>query len=265
MTKLLKFGFGNAKLIETIATFSLPSGFTCPCANECLSKANRETGKITDGPENKFRCFSASQEALFPSLRASRWNNLEMLKECKTTAAMADLICQSLGPIKDKIAKVRVHVAGDFFSETYFKAWLAVARAFPSLIFYGYTKRVGLLVKYKNELPANFRFVASWGGTEDHLIEKHNVKSAKVVFTEAEAAALGLELDHADDHAYSADWTSFALLLHGTQPKGTAASDAWQGLQRSSPGSYRGRGGKVNENNSQIPLDFNWLSGILFI
>ena len=236
MNKLLKFGFGNAKLIETIATFSLPSGFTCPCANECLSKANRETGKITDGPESVFRCFSASQEAVFPSLRASRWTNFDLLKECKTTAAMVDLICQSLGPIKDKIAKVRVHVAGDFFSDAYFKAWLAVARAFPSLIFYGYTKRVGLLVKYKNELPANFRFVASWGGKEDDLIVAHNVKSAKVVFTESEAAALGLELDHADDHAYSTDDKSFALLLHGTQPKGTAASDAWKVIKKAGKG-----------------------------
>jgi hypothetical protein len=236
MKKLLRFGFGNAKLIETIATFSLPSGFTCPCANECLSKANRETGKITDGPENKFRCFSASQEAVFPSLRASRWTNFDLLKECKTLTGMVDLISDSLEPIAHKIAKVRVHVAGDFFSDTYFQAWMNIAKMYPHLIFYGYTKRVGLLVKYKKELPTNFRFVASWGGKEDRLIKRHKIKSAKVVFTEAEAAALGLELDHADDHAYSTDTKSFALLLHGTQPKGTPANEAWQVIKKAGKG-----------------------------
>ena len=32
-----------------IYTISLPSGYTCPFAVDCLSKADRITGKITDG------------------------------------------------------------------------------------------------------------------------------------------------------------------------------------------------------------------------
>jgi len=46
-----------------------------------------------------------------------------------------------------------------------------------------------------------------------------------VVFSEEEAAKLGLEIDHDDSHAYKGD-KSFALLLHGTQPKGTMAAKA---------------------------------------
>ena len=52
-----------------------------------------------------------------------------------------------------------------------------------------------------------------------------NLKYAKVVFSEEEAAELGLEIDHDDSHAYGGD-KSFALLIHGTQPSDTMAAKA---------------------------------------
>ena len=64
------------KAIETwlgympnIYSFSLPSGHTCPFALDCLSKADRITGKITDGLNTLFRCFQASIEAISPTAR----------------------------------------------------------------------------------------------------------------------------------------------------------------------------------------------------
>ena len=228
MIKKLFFGAGNAKLSEFIGTFSLPSGWTCPSANECLCKANRSTGLLTDGPETKFRCFAASQEALFANVRTARWNNFELLKAAKTVQGMADLIHNSL-PLG--IAKVRVHVSGDFFNETYFKAWLNVAAANPALIFYGYTKQLQYLVKFREVMPKNFRFVASKGGMQDKLIAKYKLVSAEVVFSTEEARRKGLEIDHDDSHAIAAT-KSFALLLHGTQPAGSVAGEAWTVIKR---------------------------------
>jgi phospholipid/cholesterol/gamma-HCH transport system ATP-binding protein len=40
MIELLSFGHGNAKLDKEIYTFSLPSGWTCPFAEQCLAKVN---------------------------------------------------------------------------------------------------------------------------------------------------------------------------------------------------------------------------------
>ena len=60
----LAFGRGNAKLEGHIATFSMPAGWTCPMAFDCLARADKATGKITDGPDATFRCFAASAEAL---------------------------------------------------------------------------------------------------------------------------------------------------------------------------------------------------------
>lgn len=35
---------------------------------------------------------------------------------------------------------VRIHVAGDFFNEAYVNAWISIARTFPNIKFYSYTK-----------------------------------------------------------------------------------------------------------------------------
>ena len=57
------------------------------------------------------------------------------------------------------------------------------------------------------------------------------LKTAKVVMHPDEAAALGLEIDHDESHAINAG-PSFALLIHGTQPKGSEAAEAKKRLDR---------------------------------
>ena len=222
---LLRFGRGNAKLGKEIFTFSLPSGFTCPNALECLSKANRTTGKIQDGKHTQFRCFSASQEALFPSVRQQRWDNFEALKGL-TTEQMASLIFLS---IPTKASKVRVHVGGDFFSQAYFDAWVNVAKRMPDVIFYAYTKSLPYWIARLDSIPDNLILTASRGGRKDNLIDQYGLREARVVFSEDEAEKLGLPIDHDDSHAYTKGG-SFALLIHGTQPKGSAAGKAKQAL-----------------------------------
>lgn len=219
----LTFGNGNAKLSTAIATFSLPAGHSCPFAKECLSKATRLTGKIIDGEHCRFRCFAASQEALFSNVRKARWDNLELLKASGSVEKMTNLIQSSL---PKGYSYVRIHVSGDFWSEKYFLAWLNVALNNPLIVFYGYTKATPFLVKYKKVIPRNFRFTASKGGTCDNLISKHKLRSAEVVFSVNEAEQKELEIDHDDSHAITAE-KSFALLLHGTQPAGSEAGKAW--------------------------------------
>ncbi len=92
--KGLVFRKGNAKL-RGIHTFSLPAGWSCPFAQECRSKADPETGSITDGPSTEFRCFAASQEAFYPSVRNARWWNFNLLRR-KTREEMTALILQAL-------------------------------------------------------------------------------------------------------------------------------------------------------------------------
>lgn len=225
MTKLLKFGRGNAYLSRDIATFSLPSGWTCPGALECLSRADRVTGKVTDVPSTLYRCYQVSMEAVYPSLRKMVWHNLDLLRG-KSYDKMRDLILASL----PSWAKTfRIHVGGDFFCPDYFFAWCEVAQSRPHLLFYAFTKSIPYWNQFEADIPANMILTASDGGRYDDQI-KDSYKRAVVVFTKEHAAMQGLEIDYDDSHAYSGT-ESFALLLHGTQPKGSKAASALRKLK----------------------------------
>jgi len=231
----LKFGDPNAKLKKLakklklkLKTFSLPAGHTCPGAKDCLSRADRVTGKIEDGPETLFRCFAASGEARSPSLRKAVWHNLDLIRETTFNAwryktskvnALSDLIQASL----PECDIVRVHVGGDYFSKEYLEAWVKVAIENPDMIFYSYSKSLKFFTDVMR--PKNLILTASRGGKYDELIDLHGWKEAVVVYSEEEAAKKGLEIDHDDEHA-AFGGENFALLIHGTQPKGSAASQA---------------------------------------
>ena len=232
----LKFGDPNAKLKKMIKaklglrlkTFTLPAGHTCPAAKDCFSRADRVTGKVTDGPDTIFRCFMASAEARSPSLRKLVWHNLGLIKDALVDGvdACADLICESL-PSKFDI--MRVHVGGDYFSKNYLQAWIEVAKRNPDKVFYSYSKSLHLFKQFG--LPENLVLTASRGGKHDDLIDLHGWKEALVVYSEQEAIDKGLEIDHDDTHAAFGK-ENFALLIHGTQPKGSMASQALQAIKR---------------------------------
>ena len=242
MMDKLKFGDPNAKLKKMIKkvglvlkTFTLPAGHTCPAAKDCFSRADRETGKVTDGPDTVFRCFMASAEARSPSLRKLVWHNLELIKEALKRDAQAgfenmphtsQLINKSL-PKKFDI--MRVHVGGDYFNKEYLQAWIEVAKLNPDKVFYSYSKSLHLFKQFA--LPENLVLTASRGGKHDDLIDLHGWKEALVVYSEEEAAERGLEIDHDDTHAAFGE-ENFALLIHGTQPAGSMASQALQAIKR---------------------------------
>jgi len=209
-----------------VYAFSLPAGYSCPAALECLSKANRITGKVTDGKFAQYRCYAASDEAYSPQARALRWDNFEQLRRLDTNQ-MANLLIEAL-PANADI--VRVHVSGDFFNESYFMAWLEVARQKPDVTFYAYTKSIDYWVNHIDSIPSNLKLNASYGGRHDKLIDEHNLKSVRVIYDPIQATVLSLEIDHDEQHAIEGK-DSFALLLHGTQPKGSDAGKALKSLR----------------------------------
>ena len=231
--ELLRITFENAKL-KGIWHFSLPSGWTCPGAQNCYTKADRETGKITDlqTPDADgiiYRCYAAMDEARRPNVRKVRWDNFSLLLERKSTAEKTQLIVESIKASGlNRGGTLRVHIGGDYYNQSYFNAWMKAASYFPNVTFYSYTKSVKFLLEYiaaHGGLPKNFVFTCSKGGKHDHLIPQTMVKSAKVFFSTDEANALGLEIDHTDDLAISGS-DDFALVIHGSQPAGSAASKA---------------------------------------
>ena len=217
---MLKFQIGNAKLDVIIYTFSLPAGTSCPFAVECKTTADKAWGTISDGKKQKYRCYAASDEARSVNTRAARHWNFDLLKH-QTEDEMFRMLKRSL-PVKAQI--VRIHVSGDFFNQKYFNAWVRIAKQFPHVLFYAYTKSLKYWLEHQS-IPTNLKLTASWDDSNSFVITMKDLKYARVVFSEEEAAKLGLEIDHDDKHAYGGD-ESFALLIHGTQPKGSMASTA---------------------------------------
>ena len=225
----LKYWLENKRKVYSL---DLLSGYSCPAAKECLSKVVQIDGKrkIKDGKDCKFRCFSASQEVLFTAVYNNRKHNFDMLRnddEFGMTCSIEEAMPKNLGIC-------RIHVAGDFFNQSYFNAWANVARNNPDRLFYAYTKSLNYWhLGSTNILPKNLVLTASRGGRLDFMIDKYNLREAKVVFSVAEADELGYTIDHDDSHAAipSQRDNSFALLIHGQQPKGSEASQAIKQLK----------------------------------
>ena len=246
---IVSFSKANAKLEELyhvpelerwlegkrkVYSFDLISGWSCPQAKDCLSKVVKigESRKIQDGKDCKFRCFSASQEALFPDTYNKRKRNFDVLRLGTSSYEIANVLADAM---PKNLGICRIHVAGDFFNQKYFRAWHLLAEWHPDRLFYAYTKSLNYWLADRNDLPNNLVLTASRGGRLDHLIDQYNLRESKVVFSEAEADALGYEIDHTDEHAAIPEIRneSFALLIHGTQPKGSEASKAIKALKAS--------------------------------
>ena len=232
MNELLKMSKQNKKLKKTLI-FDLPSGKTCPKANECLAYVEMNAkGKtvLKEGKNSIFRCFAASQENQYPNVYKARKYNLDLiLKSLKGKYGFYrtyELIHNSIQKHKTRnINKVRIHSSGDFFSGEYLRCWFAVARLNPLMKFYCYSKSLHLFGTNVS-IPDNFYLTASLSGKMDRLIHAGYFKRyAIVVNSEAEAIKKGIEhmgkpykIDKDDSSCFKPD--PFALLIHGTQKKG---------------------------------------------
>ena len=106
--EMLKYSDANAKLVKLydvpelsgwltdgrftggVVSLDLLSGWSCPFAETCLSKVHEIAGEFTkagnpkrqlrDGDKTEHRCFSASQEVIFPAVYDRRKSNYELLK-----------------------------------------------------------------------------------------------------------------------------------------------------------------------------------------
>ena len=243
---MLKFSIANAKIkalaqVEELKKYligrkvyslDLLSGWSCPFAKDCLAKVHviNSKKKLIDGPETEFRCFSASQEVIYPAVYMNRKHNFDSLKKL-SKEQMVELINDSLP--KD-LGICRTHVAGDMFSQRHFDAWMEVANINQDRLFYAYTKSLPYWVARLDEIPENFILTASYGGRYDSMISEYNLRYSKVVFSEQEAKDLGLPIDHTDEFAANPKYrnTSLALLIHGIQKANTDASKAISNLKK---------------------------------
>ncbi len=239
MKKLFKFGVNNLKLKNTI-TLSKSSGLTCPGAHECRAYADMNAqGKrsVKRFKDTKFTCYSATLEALYPSLYNLTRHNTSLLNEYikkDDFNGLVECFNVSLNKKRSKnINLVRWNQSGDIYTRFELEALKKLASLNKDLIFYFYTKNL-ILFPSNRSIPNNMKITASYGGKYDYLIDRGYFKRfSKVVFSTLEAKKLNLPIDTDDSHAYEDKGANgFALLLHGTQQKNTKASEALKEIKR---------------------------------
>lgn len=227
----------KTKKLRTLAkggkvySLDLPAGLSCPGANLCKSQAVQigDKKRIKDGKQCQFRCFSASAEVLYPATYEKRRANLAKLRQ-RTPQRVCNAI---LSHLPKDASIIRLHVSGDFFNKTYLRGVLLAVQRTPHIRWYAYTKSlhlwqdVPMVNPRRGMVSENFFLVASMGGKYDHLAKKIGLRTCQVVFSEKEARAKRLPIDKTDELA-ATPGGSFAVLLHGTQPKGSEASLAWR-------------------------------------
>jgi hypothetical protein len=88
--------------------------------------------------------------------------------------------------------------------------WLEIARENPNIEMWAYTKSLQYWVNRIGDIPQNLTLTASYGGRQDELIEKHNLKNV-IVYPNALLVPKERPIDNNDDWARVSK-VNFALL-----------------------------------------------------
>ena len=194
-SELRKVGVWNWTLPAHTLKLSDGSWFnTCPNAGAC--------GRV---------CYAKMGTYLFSNVRRRHLQNLEYLLEHSASwylAMIEELENKRFRPtgkphdlphdendewlhnwIINGGRAVRIHDAGDFFDENYLCDWIDIAMSHRDILFYAYSKEVQMI---KGDfLPDNFRVVYSFGGKQDHLIDRETDRHADVFPTKEALEAAG--------------------------------------------------------------------------
>lgn len=135
-----------------------------------------------------------------------------------------------LAHVRHRGGWVRIHDAGDFFSDRYLSAWLRIIAFRPYVNFYCYTKEVSRFRRLVEPAPPrNFRWVYSYGGKEDHLLRPGVDRVADVFPDDASITGAGWHSQDASD----------LLAVLGPAPVGIPANNIPQYRKRMAGRTFR--------------------------
>ena len=208
-SELREIGVWNWSIPAWVVTLSDGTVFNaCPSAGVCARLCYARNGTYLF-PQVR-AAHIRNLEAVLNDLDGWRWNMIKELQKRKfrPTGTPRELTKPDGVTLDDWMEQwyatggraVRVHDAGDFFSDEYLRAWLQVARETPDVLFYAYTKEVRRFRAIaEREAPPNFRWLFSLGGKEDHLIDRDTDRHAEVFPNEQAITDAGYASQDASD------------------------------------------------------------------
>lgn len=108
---------GNRKLSRKILNWSITPIASCLNCSQCAKL-----------------CYARIPYLRYPCVKTSWDRNFALAQ----SGEFKQLIIDEL--VKSKRSLVRIHVAGDFFSQVYLDQWQEIIEMFPEKTFYGYSK-----------------------------------------------------------------------------------------------------------------------------
>ena len=197
-----KWSDGNTKVqkFAHAISFGIPAfesrdGFkTCPKAGACAAI-----------------CYARQGRYSTPMVQDAREHNLAEIR--KDVGDFARKAVEDLSHMPS-VNIVRVHDSGDMFSQEYLDGCFAVARAFPDIRFYAYTKSLHLNLWGKR--PHNFQIIQSEGGLLDRLINVRRAH-ARIFATDYARRQAGYGDWHKTDTLALEGARKIGLIYHGVR------------------------------------------------
>ena len=138
-----------------LMSFGLNAIETCPFADSCRQG-----------------CYATQGSYKWTPVRKKRDDNLRCSKLDDFVYRMNYYLQQAKPKRGNKELVIRVHDSGDFYSQSYANKWIEIAEQNKDIHFYAYTKSVRYFRDNYNRLPDNLKVIFSFGGKDDHLIDK---------------------------------------------------------------------------------------------
>jgi hypothetical protein len=171
---------GNGSLIQN--TFGLPAGknYSCPGATSICEKV----------------CYAGKLEKLYKAVKANLLHNWELLKDANEPT-MVDLLEDMINDFRKDCDKrnaeklFRIHWDGDFFNDTYTRAWQYVIINNPDIKFWVYTRVMSAALMLKNISNLSLYYSTDSENTDKAKIlsDEHGIKLAYL----ADTFAMGKE------------------------------------------------------------------------
>lgn len=154
---------------------------TCPSAGVCRKA-----------------CYALNGTYRFPVVKAAHEANLAMVLD--DLPGWQRRMATELEHKRYQGRWVRIHDAGDFFSDAYLEAWLELIWDAEATDFYAYTKELDRFERLvAPDPPPNFGWVYSYGGTQDGQLDPARHRVADVFPDEAAIEAAGWHSQDSSD------------------------------------------------------------------
>lgn len=182
-------------------------------------------------------CYAKTGTYQFSNVKKAHLEKLELV--LADLGAWKGAMIAELSKKKYDGAYIRIHDAGDFFSLSYAQTWLRIAEVCTRQHFYAYTKEVAMF-KHRQahgEVPGNFTIIYSFGGRQDHLIDRDTDRHSEV-FPNAEALLRAGYVDIEADDKLAATHPNHRIGLvvnnipHLRKKQGDLTFGDWQQGQR---------------------------------